>query len=382
LHVTDLTLIRSHLMMALPIACVLLPFTGAGAALRTLPSLAVSGWVSPFTGLAMGVVVLCLGGTWQWIALRRHASRSAEAAVRASEARFRSLVQHSSDLIFQLDDAGVITFASSSALRVICEDPEGLVGRPLSSLAHADDVGQVTNFVRMVMDLPGVSPAAEWRFLCPDGVVVEVEAVASNLLDDPTVRGVVLNVRDVGERKALLHQLAHQAFHDPLTGLANRALFYDRVGHALTLARREGRTVMVLFLDLDDFKRVNDTLGHAEGDRLLTMIAARLRACARSTDTVARLGGDEFALLVEDQNSDEGGTHLIERIREQMSFPFNLAGTDLRVTTSIGSANAQGGSVDDILRHADMAMYAAKRTEKGTHRAYEPAITSERLAES
>jgi GGDEF domain-containing protein len=125
----------------------------------------------------------------------------------------------------------------------------------------------------------------------------------SNLLADPAVGGVVLNARDVGERKALLDQLAHQAFHDPLTGLANRALFRDRVTHAITLARRQARAVTVLYLDLDDFKQVNDSYGHAEGDRLLTLIAARLRACARSTDTVARLGGDEFAVLVEDADS-------------------------------------------------------------------------------
>jgi diguanylate cyclase (GGDEF)-like protein len=204
--------------------------------------------------------------------------------------------------------------------------------------------------------------------------MVQVEVVASNLLGDPTVQGVVLNARDIGDRKALLDQLAHQAFHDPLTGLANRALFYDRVSHALTLANRQARTVMVLFLDLDDFKQINDTLGHAEGDRLLTMFAARLRASARATDTVARLGGDEFALLVEDDRADEGGLRLVSRIREQMSFPFTLAGTAVQVGASIGSATGHDGSVDDILRRADVAMYAAKRTEKGTHQAYHPML--------
>jgi diguanylate cyclase (GGDEF)-like protein len=198
--------------------------------------------------------------------------------------------------------------------------------------------------------------------------------VANNLVADPMVAGIVLNARDVGERKALLDQLAHQAFHDPLTGLANRALFYDRVSHALDLAHRQGRAVVVLFLDLDDFKQVNDTLGHGEGDRLLTMIAARLRACARATDTVARLGGDEFALLVEDQLADEGGRKLVARIREQMAFPFTLAGTEVQVGTSIGSATGHGGSVDDILRHADIAMYTAKRAQKGSHRAYDPSM--------
>jgi diguanylate cyclase (GGDEF)-like protein len=123
---------------------------------------------------------------------------------------------------------------------------------------------------------------------------------------------------------------------------------------------------------------VNDTLGHAEGDRLLTMIAARLRACARTTDTVARLGGDEFALLVEDYQGPEAEGRLVDRIHDQMAYPFTLAGTDVRVTASIGSAVGHGGSVDDILRHADLAMYTAKRAEKGTHRAFETIMLGQR----
>jgi diguanylate cyclase (GGDEF)-like protein len=129
--------------------------------------------------------------------------------------------------------------------------------------------------------------------------------------------------------------------------------------------------VTVLFLDLDGFKEINDTLGHAEGDHLLRMIAARLRACARTTDTVARLGGDEFAILVEDSAAPASADRLVERIREQMAFPFTLAGREVRISASIGSAAATGGGVDEVLRHADLAMYVAKRTEKGSHRAFE-----------
>jgi diguanylate cyclase (GGDEF)-like protein len=143
------------------------------------------------------------------------------------------------------------------------------------------------------------------------------------------------------------------------------------VTHAITLARRHARAVTVLYLDLDDFKQVNDSLGHAEGDRLLTLIAARLQACARSTDTVARLGGDEFAVLVEDTDSAVSAESLVERIREQMSYPFTLAGGDVSVTASIGSASAVGGGMDEILRYADLAMYSAKRSGRGQHRAFE-----------
>jgi PAS domain S-box-containing protein len=233
--------------------------------------------------------------------------------------RFRSLVQHSSDLIFVLDAQGVIRFASSSASRIIGYEPESLSGVALSALSDPEDAARVSAFLEMSAQLRGVSPLSEWRLRRPDGQTVEVEAIASNLLEDPSVGGIVVNARDVGERKALLDQLAHQAFHDPLTGLANRALFRDRVMHAITLARRQGRSVTVLYLDLDDFKQINDSLGHEEGDRLLALIAARLGACARSTDTVARLGGDEFAVLVEDAESSISAERLVERIREQMS---------------------------------------------------------------
>ena len=349
-----------------------LPFAAAGATYTLLLVTALRGWVVPLSGVALGAIAVSLFlGARQLLAFRRKAEIVAEAAVRVSEARFRSLVQQSSDLIFLLDSHGFVQFASSSAERVIGYEADALVGVEFAALAHPDDVSMVTGYVELATELPGVSPAAEWRLRRPDGELVQVEVIGTNLLDDPTVRGVVLNARDVGERKALLDQLAHQAFHDPLTALPNRALFYDRVSHALALAHRQGHAVHLLFLDLDDFKRVNDTLGHAEGDRLLTMVADRLRTCARDTDTVARLGGDEFGLLVEDYQGPESARRLVDRIHEQMSFPFPLAGTEVRISASIGSALAHGGTVDEVLRHADVAMYAAKRAQKGTHREFE-----------
>ncbi|MDB4882494.1 MAG: putative signaling protein, partial [Gemmatimonadetes bacterium] len=332
-------------------------------------------WVAPLSGLALGAIaVSLLLGARQLLSRRANALVVAEQAMHASEARFRSLVQHSSDLIFVLDADGTIRFASSSASRVIGYAPESLIGVALSVLSDPEDAGRVSAFIEMTAQLPGVSPLAEWRLRRPDGHTVQVEAVASNLLADESVGGIVLNARDVGERKALLDQLAHQAFHDPLTGLANRALFRDRVMHAITLARRHDRSVTVLYLDLDDFKQINDSLGHAEGDRLLSMIAARLRACARSTDTVARLGGDEFAVLVEDTNSSASAVRLVERISEQMHFPFGLSNGDVYISASIGSASALGGGMDEIMRYADVAMYSAKRSGRGQHRAFDAAM--------
>ncbi|MEO6525416.1 MAG: sensor domain-containing diguanylate cyclase [Gemmatimonadaceae bacterium] len=352
-----------------------LPFIAAGVTYALLFVGAMQQWVAPLSGLALGAIaVSLLLGARQLLSQRENALIVAEQAMHASEARFRTLVQNSSDLIFVLDADGTIRFASSSASRVIGYAPESLIGVALSALADPEDSGRVDAFIEMTAQLPGVSPLAEWRLRRPDGHTVQVEAVASNLLADPSVGGIVLNARDVGERKALLDQLAHQAFHDPLTGLANRALFRDRVMHAITLARREERVVTVLFLDLDDFKQINDSLGHAEGDRLLAMIAARLRASARSTDTVARLGGDEFAVLVEDTNATASTARLVERITEQMGFPFALSNGDVYVSASIGSASAVGGGMDEIMRYADVAMYSAKRSGRGQHRVFDAAM--------
>ncbi|MEO7713419.1 MAG: sensor domain-containing diguanylate cyclase [Gemmatimonadaceae bacterium] len=350
----------------------MLPFVAAGATYLLLSAIALGTWVTPLSGVALGAVAVSVFlGARQLRSFRLNAARVAEAAVRASEARFRSLVQHSSDLIFVIGGDGVIQFASSSAIRLLGYQPDALVGRTMAALAHRDDVEVVGAFVEIAASLPGVSPPGEWRIVGADDTIVQVEAIASNRLADDAVRGIVINARDVGERKALLDQLAHQAFHDPLTGLANRALFYDRVSHALELGQREGRTVTVLFLDLDMFKRVNDDMGHAEGDHLLRLIAGRLRASARATDTVSRLGGDEFAVLIEDTSVPRSTERLIDRIREQMAFPFTLSGVDVYVSASIGSASAIGGEVDEILRHADIAMYSAKRAESGSHRAFD-----------
>jgi diguanylate cyclase (GGDEF)-like protein/PAS domain S-box-containing protein len=264
---------------------------------------------------------------------------------------------------------GTVRFVSPSAARVFGYDPSEMLRHTVSELLHPDDRERAAIFFRTAAHSPGVSGPVEWRFRQTDGSWLNAEILATNLLHDPSVKGVVLNTRDVSERRRLEEQLTHQAFHDPLTGLANRALFRDRVSHALALAQRRGSPITVLYLDLDDFKNVNDSLGHAEGDRLLIAAAERFLACARSADTVARLGGDEFAILIEGADGRDG---LPERLAAAMSHPFTLSGNQVRVTVSIGVASASvDESADDLLRNADMAMYAAKRHGKGRAETYE-----------
>jgi len=313
-----------------------LPYLAVGTTYALLLVVALRPWTDPISGLAIGaLLVTALVVVRQLLTLRENVRLLAEHAARQNEARFRSLVQHSSDVIIVIRPDATVRFVSPSATRVFGYDPATMVRQTLTDLLHPEDRERATSFLRDAVQTPGVTGPVEWRFRQPDGSWLNAEILATNLLHDSTVKGIVLNTRDVSERRRLEEQLIHQAFHDPLTGLANRALFRDRVSHALALAQRRGSPVTVLFVDLDDFKTVNDSLGHGEGDRLLIAAAERFLACARSADTVARLGGDEFAILIEGADGREG---LPDRLSAAMSHPFSLSGNQLRVTASIGVA--------------------------------------------
>lgn len=334
------------------------------------------GPVAVLAVLALAITALVV--VRQLLAVRQNVRLLADTAQRQNEARFRSLVQHSSDVILVVDPDGTIRYVSPSASRVLRYDPDRLLGLPLPSLLVAEERDRVSQVLREAGQ-PGALPApVTLGFRQPDGSSLQTEAVATDLMGDPTVRGIVLNIRDVSERHRLEHDLRHQALHDSLTGLANRALFRDRVSHALALARRQGRDITVIYLDLDDFKKVNDSLGHAEGDRLLAAVAERFKGCARVTDTVARLGGDEFAVLVEDGRGNEGAAALVERLRDALQLPFRLTSTEVNVSASFGVATSGGeDSADDVLRNADLAMYTAKRQGKGRHATYESQMAAD-----
>ena len=350
-----------------------LPYLAVATTYSLLLYAALRPWTDPVSGLVAGALLgTALVVTRQLLAVRENVKLLAENAARQNEARFRSLVQHSSDVIIVTKQTGVMRFVSPSATRVLGYDPSELMGQQITNVLHPDDRDRASIFFSEAARAPGVTGPTEWRFRQPDGSWLHAEILATNLLGDATVRGIVLNTRDVSERKRLEEQLTHQAFHDPLTGLANRALFRDRVSHALALARRQGHPITVLFLDLDDFKKVNDSLGHAEGDRLLIAAGERFLCCARAADSVARLGGDEFAILIEHVDGSDGRAGLLERLSAAMEHPFRLSGNQVQVSASIGVATATGDeTADDLLRNADVAMYAAKRRGKGRSETYE-----------
>jgi len=301
-----------------------------------------------------------------------------EHARRKSEARFASLVRNSSDVVIVVGADGAIRYVSPSVTRILGHPARDLEARRLADLAPPDDRGDVEAFlsVEAVAD-EHASPRAEFRLGKRDGGSLHVEAVRSNLLEDPNVRGIVLNMRDVSERKAFEEQLSHQAFHDPVTGLANRALFRDRVEHALQRRARDAKPVSVLFMDLDDFKTINDSLGHAAGDRLLIEVGQRVREALRAADTTARLGGDEFAVLLEDGGDAVRAAEVAVRILGSLEAPFVLEEKEVFVHASIGIASADDDSdltsadTDALLRNADAAMYMAKQGGKGRYQVFE-----------
>ncbi|MDP9331326.1 MAG: EAL domain-containing protein [Actinomycetota bacterium] len=297
--------------------------------------------------------------------------------IQQSEKRFSSLVQNSSDIVTVIEADTTVRYASPSAERVIGFEPAELEGTRLSDLIHPDERTKVLSFLTSVGEGEGHTGLLEFRIRHRNGEYIYVETLRTSLLHDPNVRGIVLNTRDISERKAFEEQLEHQAFHDSVTNLANRALFHDRVTHAVERQERDHKPVAVLFMDLDDFKTINDSLGHAAGDQVLAEVGERLKAALRAADTAARLGGDEFAILLEDGGDGVQAADVAERTLEMLDEPFVLEGKEVFVRASIGIAVAEGGETGDaeeLLRNADVAMYMAKERGKGRYQVFEPAM--------
>jgi diguanylate cyclase (GGDEF)-like protein/PAS domain S-box-containing protein len=309
---------------------------------------------------------------------------TAEIQRRSSEERFASLVQHSSDLITVVGPDATITYQSPSCEHVLGYPPQELLGTRFDRIVAKEDAGRL---LQLLADGAAYARRDGQVIECTlrhrDGGLRQFEILHTNLLDDEHVQGIVLNARDISERKAFEEQLAHQAFHDPVTNLPNRALFVERVRHAIGRARREERELGVIFLDIDDFKTINDSLGHGAGDAALIDVAKRLSASIRTSDTAARFGGDEFVVLLEDLDSTQTAVDVAERVLEDLRRPLMVAGKELVVRGSIGISILEGSSgagADELIRDADAAMYIAKRDGKGGYRLFEPEMHAGVLA--
>ncbi len=324
-------------------------------------------------GRAGVVDSLCSLATQAALALES-AELTEQVLQRRNEAHFRSLIQNASDVILVVDADLHITYQTPSVQGVLGLTREEVDGRPVTELLAADDVPHARLMLARVAtpagrgDQRSASFTAEWGVRHADGHLRTVEVTCRNLLDDPSVQGLVLTWHDITDRRALEEELKELAFHDTLTKLPNRALFLDRVEHALGRQGRHREHLAVMLIDLDDFKMINDTRGHDAGDALLIGVAGRLRGVLREQDTATRLGGDEFAVFIEGMAGDHEAGQLAERILSALRRPYRLGDEEVVVRASIGVATSEYGSdAAELLRQADLAMYAAKDAGKGTH---------------
>jgi diguanylate cyclase (GGDEF)-like protein/PAS domain S-box-containing protein len=329
-----------------------------------------SDWVSRGVFfLAIGLVVARM-----FASLRRsahHQLHALELGVRLeAEARFKALVQHSSDVVTIIDaDGKILAQEGGSVAAVFGRLPGTMEGTRLEELLHPEDRPRLAALLERLRARERNTELVVWRVDHGNGAWRYVETHARNLLAQPAVRGIILNSRDITARKTLEHELEHQALHDALTGLPNRTLLGDRLDRALERADGRGNLVAALFVDLDDFKMINDNLGHEAGDDLLRAVAHCLRGFVGEHDTAARLGGDEFVLLLEDVADEQSAATVAQQLATALQSPVSLAGREIVVTASIGVALRRPGqgSVEQLMRDADLAVYRAKASGKGRY---------------
>jgi diguanylate cyclase (GGDEF)-like protein/PAS domain S-box-containing protein len=308
--------------------------------------------------IALGTALIC-----RLLGRSAEQRERAEAALRQSAERFRALVQDSSDVITVSDEAGRIVYISPATERVMGYSPDDVSGTAYLGLIHPEDLAAAESMRAGVLTYEGVEHRTELRVRHSDGSWRWHEVTVRNLLGNPAVRGIVASHRDVTERRAIQELLAYDASHDALTGQLNRAAFLRGLEQALAEATRERRQLAVLFVDLDGFKRVNDTLGHDAGDALLVAAGRMIQRNVLGCDAVGRLGGDEFGVVLTSVDTPEQAVAVAKWIVAEMDRPLAIADQAVHARASIGIAVSRPGSTDakELLRRADTAMYRAKR---------------------
>ncbi len=303
--------------------------------------------------------------------------KAADDRLARSEARFRSLVQHSSDVIAVIDGSGFFAFVTPSVTSVLGYRPDSLVGTTVFDLVAPGHRDRVEERLALIGE-PFTQVDLELDVKAASGRYHTLIVTLTDLRDEPAVDGIVLNARDVTQHRSLEKDLEHQSITDPLTGLPNRTGFIDTVQAVLDNPNAPSPTV--LLLDLDDFKVVNDTLGHGFGDDILTVVADRLRTSLRLSDHAARLGGDEFAVLLRDAYTQTDVEQVTERLLEDLQAPLLVRGEDLSLSASIGVAMAgDTDSAEDLIRNADAAMYRAKDAGKNRFEMFEEQIHTDMI---
>ena len=301
----------------------------------------------------------------------------AQTALERANARFTALIEHGSDLITVSDADGRLSYVSPALPRVAGLDPAALTGEYLLGMLHPDDREMVADRIRDVTGSRGGVASLECRLGHADGAWRHVELTAVNRFDDPAVGGLVCNMRDVTERVQAAERLHDQATHDSLTGLPNRVSLLRRLGETLDSTRRAGSRCSVLYIDLDGFKKVNDSLGHAAGDAVLSVVARRLRDAVRPSDVVSRLGGDEFVVTAENVADTAVAIDLANRIRAAIGRPVRVGHRSISVGCSIGIAVSDHHGPAALLQEADTALYRAKERGRNRWEVYDHAMKTE-----
>jgi diguanylate cyclase (GGDEF)-like protein/PAS domain S-box-containing protein len=329
------------------------------------------GWVDSNVGVAQGhgLALLTALGTCLIIAylgLAYAEKERFEASLRYSDERLKALVRHASDAIVVIEADGTVLYASPAIERLLGHGPADLP-RMDRGLVHDDHLELAQALFRDLLTRPRAVRWIEIPLAHADGEYRWFEVGVTNMLDDPAVGGLVCNMRDITERRSAREQLTFQAYHDALTRLPNRWLFLDQLEAAQADAKMNEQCVGVLFLDVDRFKIVNDSLGHEVGDRMLVVVAERLANCLRPRDVVARFGGDEFTVLLRDLADADAALRVADRMIEAMREPLVVDGHELFASASVGIALSQSGAeaASDLLRQADLAMYVAKEKGRG-----------------